>query len=226
MGQDQQKRAASRNLSYKLAESLGRNLLSGRSQPGDILPGEVELGEMYGVSRTAVREAIKMLAAKGMVLPRPRIGTRVLPKRDWNYLDRDLLAWIDFETQPEIIKEFQQVRLTLEPEAAALTAVNASEQDRMELVELVGKMHELAVNYDQDSWVEVDTRFHQLVYFASGNHFISPFGNLFKAVFESYFRVAGREKLFKLEHHQAMVDAIVAKDGNAARQATVALLTA
>ncbi|NVP02436.1 FadR family transcriptional regulator, partial [Photobacterium damselae subsp. damselae] len=75
---DQQQRIiANRNLSYKLAEAIGRRILEGETAPGDILPGEVELGEMYGVSRTAVREAIKMLAAKGLVLPRPRIGTRV-----------------------------------------------------------------------------------------------------------------------------------------------------
>ena len=130
MDQDQRRLITNRNLSYQLAESIGRNILSGTTQPGDILPGEVELGEMYGVSRTAVREAIKMLAAKGMVLPRPRIGTRVLPKQNWNYLDQDLLAWLDFERRPELVREYQVVRLALEPEAAAQAALHATEADR------------------------------------------------------------------------------------------------
>ena len=224
MEHDQQRLVVNRNLSYKLAESIGRRILQGETKPGEILPGEVELGEMYGVSRTAVREAIKMLAAKGMVLPRPRIGTRVLPKRNWNYLDQDLLAWLNFDEHSELVAEFQQVRLTLEPEAAALTALNASDDERDELQALMQEMHRLGEHFDQDKWIEVDTRYHQLIYFASGNHFISPFGNLFKAVFENYFRIITRDRLLKLDIHQRIVDGIIARDPDAARRATVDLL--
>ena len=87
-----QQQAAQRNLSYLLAEKLGQQILAGDYQAGSILPGEMELGEQFGVSRTAVREAVKMLAAKGMLLPRPRIGTRVMPQSQWNFLDQDLLT--------------------------------------------------------------------------------------------------------------------------------------
>ncbi|MDP2531794.1 FadR/GntR family transcriptional regulator [Photobacterium damselae subsp. piscicida] len=222
---DQQQRIiANRNLSYKLAEAIGRRILEGETAPGDILPGEVELGEMYGVSRTAVREAIKMLAAKGLVLPRPRIGTRVMPKKNWNYLDQDLLAWLSFDKHSEIIAEFQKVRQTLEPQAAALAAINASDDERQELHQLMLEMHALGDDFNQDCWIEVDTRFHQLIYFASGNHFISPFGNLFKAVFEKYFRVVTRGQILKLELHQQIVDGILEKDSDKAYQASLALV--
>lgn len=224
MERDQQRLVTSRNLSYKLAESIGQGILRGETVPGDILPGEVELGEMYGVSRTAVREAIKMLAAKGMVLPRPRIGTRVLPKRNWNYLDQDLLAWLNFDQHAELVDEFQRVRMTLEPEAAALTAIFASDEDRAELQSLMEEMYQLGEVFDQEKWIEVDTRFHQLIYFASGNHFISPFGNLFKAVFENYFRIIIRDRVLKLDIHQRIVDGILAREPEAARQATIDLL--
>ncbi|KLV03236.1 GntR family transcriptional regulator [Photobacterium aquae] len=224
MEHEQQRQVTSRNLSYKLAAAIGQNILQGIPAPGEILPGEVELGEMYGVSRTAVREAIKMLAAKGMVLPRPRIGTRVLPKRNWNYLDQDLLAWLDFEQHEDLVAEFQRVRISLEPEASALTAINASEAERAELCQLMEEMHALGDKFDQDRWIEVDTRYHQLIYFASGNHFISPFGNLFKTVFENYFRVITRDKVLKLGQHQRVVDAIMAHDPEAARQAAIELL--
>ena len=224
MDQEQQRIIANRNLSYRLAESIGRRILIGDPAPGEILPGEVELGEMYGVSRTAVREAIKMLAAKGMVLPRPRIGTRVMPKKNWNYLDQDLLAWLDFDADSQLIVEYQKVRLTLEPEAAALAAVHATAEDRLEFVQLMLQMHQMKDNFDQDRWVEIDTRFHQLVYFSSGNHFISPFGNLFKAVFENYFRVVTREQVMQLDVHQRIVDGILNHDSDAARQATLELL--
>lgn len=224
MEREQQRLVTNRNLSYKLAESIGQRILRGETVPGDILPGEVELGEMYGVSRTAVREAIKMLAAKGMVLPRPRIGTRVLPKRNWNYLDQDLLVWLSSEQHQELVNEFQQVRMTLEPQAAALTAENASDADRDELKSLMDAMYQLGENFDQEQWIDVDTRFHQLIYFASGNHFISPFGNLFKAVFENYFRIITRDRILKLDIHQRIVDGILARDPEAARQATIDLL--
>ncbi len=224
MDQDQRRLITNRNLSYQLAESIGRNILSGTTQPGDILPGEVELGEMYGVSRTAVREAIKMLAAKGMVLPRPRIGTRVLPKQNWNYLDQDLLAWLDFERRPELVREYQVVRLALEPEAAAQAALHATEADREELAALMVDMHALSENFDQDKWIQIDTRFHQLIYFASGNHFISPFGNLFKAVFENYFRIVTRDRLLKVDIHQRLVDGILNRDSEMARSAVMELL--
>ncbi|MGF1701851.1 FadR family transcriptional regulator [Photobacterium makurazakiensis] len=224
MEQNQPRLVTSRNLSYKLAESIGQQILRGETAPGEILPGEVELGEMYGVSRTAIREAIKMLAAKGMVLPRPRIGTRVLPKRNWNYLDQDLLAWLNFDQHEDLVSEFQSVRISLEPEAAALTAVNASDEDREELCALMEEMHALGQHFDQERWIEVDTRFHQLIYFASGNHFISPFGNLFKAVFESYFRIITRERLLKLDIHQRIVDGIMERNPDVARQATIELL--
>lgn len=75
---------STKNLSYVLAEKLAQRILVGKYAPGSILPGEMELGEQFGVSRTAVREAVKTLTAKGMVLPRPRIGTRVMPQGNWN----------------------------------------------------------------------------------------------------------------------------------------------
>lgn len=84
--------AAQKNLSYVLAEKLPRRILQGEFAPGTILPGEMALAERFGVSRTAVREAIKTLTAKGMVLPRPRISTRVMPQISWNFLDKESLA--------------------------------------------------------------------------------------------------------------------------------------
>ncbi len=224
MDQDQRRRITHRNLSYQLAESIGRGILAGQMAPDSILPGEVELGEMYGVSRTAVREAIKMLAAKGMVLPRPRIGTRVLPKQNWNYLDQDLLAWLDFENHEALIAEYKVVRRTLEPEAAAQAAIHATDADREELQSLMIEMQALSDDFDQARWISIDTRFHQVIYFASGNHFISPFGNLFKAVFENYFRIVARENAVKVAVHQRIVDGILARDPELARKAVMELL--
>jgi len=224
MNHDQQRRAANRNLSYKLAESLGQDILTGKYEQGSILPGEIELCDMYKISRTAVREAIKMLAAKGMVLPRPRIGTRVLPKESWNYLDQDLLMWIELDKHPEMIDEFKFIRRILEPQAAAMSALNAKKEERAQLKQVMKQLHEINNDFNQHSWTEADTQFYQLIYFSSGNHFLSPFGNLFKAIFKNYFMMVNRDSIASVDAHQHLVDAILARDPEMAKQASLELL--
>ncbi len=167
-----QQQAAQRNLSYLLAEKLGQQILAGDYQAGSILPGEMELGEQFGVSRTAVREAVKMLAAKGMLLPRPRIGTRVMPQSQWNFLDQDLLTWwMTRENFDQVMQHFLILRTSLEPQACALAANHASPQQTKLLAELMAEMRALHTQFDRERWIQVDTQFHQLIYEASGNPF-------------------------------------------------------
>ncbi|SIR46020.1 regulatory protein, gntR family [Enterobacter kobei] len=138
-----QQLAAQKNLSYVLAEKLAQRILTGEYAPGSILPAEMELGEAFGVSRTAVREAVKTLTAKGMVLPRPRIGTRVMPKSSWNFLDKELLSWwMTEENFQEVIQHFLVLRSTLEPQACQLAALLGSAEQKAHLNTL---MNELAI---------------------------------------------------------------------------------
>ena len=81
------------NLHHAVAEDIGARILKGEFAPGTLLPNEAEWCQAYKVSRTAVREAIRMLAAKGLVASRPKIGSRVEPRERWNLLDRDVLGW-------------------------------------------------------------------------------------------------------------------------------------
>ncbi len=95
------------------------------SLQGILLPNEAESCRAYGVSRTAVREAMKMLTAKGLIISRPKIGSRVQPKESWNLLDRDVLVWYCAAAErSHFLASMHQVREILEPEAAALAAVN------------------------------------------------------------------------------------------------------
>ena len=129
-----QQLAAQKNLSWVLAEKLARQIFQGEYAPGSILPGEIELCEQFSVSRTAVREAVKTLAAKGMLLPRPRIGTRVMPQSNWNFLDQELLSWwLSVENFNDIVDSFLVLRHALEPQACALAAANASQDQKNEL---------------------------------------------------------------------------------------------
>lgn len=220
-----QQQAAQRNISYLLAEKLGQQILAGDYQAGSILPGEMELGEQFGVSRTAVREAVKMLAAKGMLLPRPRIGTRVMPQSQWNFLDQDLLTWwMTKENFDQVMQHFLILRTSLEPQACSLAAVNASNQQTTRLAELMAEMRALHVQFDRERWIQVDTQFHQLIYEASGNPFLTSFANLFSSVYQSYFRAITGNEVIKLQNHQAIVDAILAGDGAGALAACQVLL--
>ena len=220
-----QQQAAQRNLSYLLAEKIGQRILAGKYEAGSILPGEIELGEQFGVSRTAVREAVKMLAAKGMLLPRPRIGTRVMPQTNWNFLDQELLTWwMTRDNFDQVMEHFLILRRLLEPQACSLAAMNASEKQRALLASLMAEMRELHEDFNRERWIQVDTQFHQLIYEASGNPFLMSFANLFSSVYHSYFRSITGDEVIKLQYHQDIVDTILVGDSQGALLACQVLL--
>lgn len=220
-----QQQAAQRNLSYLLAEKLGQRILAGEYVAGEILPGEIELGELFGVSRTAVREAVKILAAKGMLLPRPRIGTRILPRHQWNFLDQELLGWwVTRENFDDVMEHFLVMRTSLEPQACALAAINATVDEKNTLIGLMDEMMSLHVHYDREQWISVDAQFHRHIYEISGNPFLSSFANLFSSVYQNYFRAIVSDERVKPDPHQAIVDAIVASEPAKAMAACQRLL--
>ncbi|MCV2511356.1 FadR family transcriptional regulator [Leclercia pneumoniae] len=222
-----QQLAAQKNLSYMLAEKLAQRILTGVYAPGTILPGELELGEQFGVSRTAVREAVKTLTAKGMVLPRPRIGTRVLPQSNWNFLDQELLSWWMTEQNfNQIIEYFLVMRSSLEPQACLLAATQGTAEQKARLNTLMAEMVELKRKFNRERWIEVDMAWHEHVYEMSGNPFLTSFASLFHSIYHTYFTSITQDEVVKLDLHQAIVDAILESDGPRALSASQALLAA
>ncbi|QIX95769.1 FadR/GntR family transcriptional regulator [Cedecea sp. FDAARGOS_727] len=220
-----QQLAAQKNLSYMLAENLAQRILKGEYAVGSILPGEIELGELFGVSRTAVREAVKTLTAKGMLLSRPRIGTRVMPRSHWNFLDKELISWwMTKDNFSYVVEDFLIMRNSLEPQACALAAINSNEEQRTELMRLMEQMIELQHTFDRQRWVEVDMAYHELIYEMSGNPFMTSFANLFRSIYYNYFTAITDNEVIKLDSHQAIVDAIVHGEAQAALNACQALL--
>ena len=104
-----------------IARKIGIEIVGGIRRPGDILDGEIEASEELGISRTAYREAIRILAAKGLVESRPKAGTRITSRNRWNLLDPDILAWT-FEGEPDtqFIVDLFELREVIEPAAAAI----------------------------------------------------------------------------------------------------------
>ncbi|OTA14556.1 pyruvate dehydrogenase complex repressor [Xenorhabdus beddingii] len=212
----EQKNVEKKNLSYLLAEQIGQRILSGEYTAGSILPGEMELTKLFDVSRTAVREAIKILIAKGMLLSRPRVGTHIMPISHWNFLDQDLLRWwITPNNIDEIMTHFQQLRLIIEPQACFHAAINASHNQKQTMSSLIKEMHLLTKQFDPKKWIETDQQLHHTIYQSCGNPFIASFANLFQPVYQHYFEKIISDKAFHLKAHSAIVDAII--HGNSQR---------
>lgn len=222
-----QQLAAQKNISWVLAEKLARMIFTGEYKPESILPGELELGEQFGVSRTAVREAVKTLTAKGMVLPRPRIGTRVMPRSNWNFLDKELLAWWLTENNfEEVVEHFVVMRNGLEPLACMLAATQGSREQKAHLETLMEEMVWLKRNFNRERWISVDMAWHEHIYAMSANPFLTSFVSLFNSVYQTYFTAITNDEVVKLDLHQNIVDAIRESDGQRAFQACQALLQA
>ena len=151
-----------------LARKLGIAILSGEYQPGAALEGEIEQSEALGVSRTAYREAMRILTAKGLLESRPKAGTHVTPRRRWNLLDPDVLEWMFAGTPDErFIRDLFELRGVIEPAAAALAAERHDAGDLARMDEGLAGMraHGLATAEGQAA----DQEFHTAVLEATRN---------------------------------------------------------
>lgn len=159
------------NLSQKVTNELGQAIINGQYNHKTGLPSEAMLCEEYGISRTAVREAVKMLSAKGLISSRPRQGIIIEPADNWNLYDTNVLKWL-LVSSPSlyILKEFLQVRLAIEPQAAALAARNANKSAIADIATAVENMQAAADSSDGHIH-EADLAFHTAILYASGNRF-------------------------------------------------------
>ncbi|WP_209327555.1 FadR/GntR family transcriptional regulator [Pseudoalteromonas sp. PA2MD11] len=158
------------NLSQQVTNELGKAIIAGDYNTETGLPTEAQLCEVYGISRTAIREAVKMLAAKGLISSRPRQGIRVEPEDNWNLYDTNVLKWL-LESNPSlyVLKEFLQVRLAIEPQAAALAARKGDQEAINEIKIALDKM--LATEEAESVMYEPEIAFHTAILHASGNRF-------------------------------------------------------
>jgi DNA-binding FadR family transcriptional regulator len=214
------------NLHHAVAEDIGARILKGEFAPGTLLPNEAEWCQAYKVSRTAVREAIRMLAAKGLVVSRPKIGSRVEPRERWNLLDREVLGWYGAAMDPEkFLISIQQMRRIVEPEAAALAARNHTARQMKTIEEAMEAMRTLTVH---EEVVAADVRFHLAILAAAGNEFLVPLGFLIDSALASVFDYTRRrndDPYYALPLHEAIVTAIRRRKPEQARLAAKRLLS-
>ena len=216
-----------RGLHGAVVHEMGVRIVRGQFVPGVALPNEEELGSELGVSRTVLREAIKVLAAKRLVESRPKTGTRVLDRSDWNLLDPDVLAW-QFEAglSARFLQDTLELRGLIEPGAARLAAQRATDDEIEQLAEAYAQMAEAAAG-DLDTWLEPDLRFHALLLHASHNELLEHMTVLVGSVLRLLFAFSSRPPhtfVRATPLHAAIVDAIRGRDPDAAELAVLRLL--
>jgi DNA-binding FadR family transcriptional regulator len=200
---------------------IGRRIVAGEFRPGEALPSEAKLVETLGVSRTALREALRVLSAKGLVEAKQKKGTMVRSRREWNFLDPDVFAWrLDTKEFERVLTELHELRYFIEPNAASLAAEHATATDLEALTEAYREMEACAE--DGQAFVGPDVRFHLAIIAASGNSLLMSLGQIIGVALRAYFAIGIHNpegQLPSLPYHKAVLDAIAAHNTSGARRA-------
>jgi DNA-binding FadR family transcriptional regulator len=211
-----------------ILHELGRAIVGDVYREGAPLPRETELQEKFGASRQTVREAIKVLAAKGMVYARKRAGTFVTPRAGWNFLDPDILAWHAKGSLPSgILRDLVEIRRLIEPTAAEFAAERSGDEGIARIGRALDEMH-IAVR-DPAHFYEADIQFHLAIFAASGNTLIDRMSTILRPLLEASFRIQSEANTDRgLDDgygvHMAVFEAIEKRDGPRAKTAMQALL--
>jgi DNA-binding FadR family transcriptional regulator len=210
-----------------LANKLGSEIVGGVHPPGTLFPNENDLRARFGVSRTALREALRVLTAKGLIVSRTKVGTRVRPKADWNMLDPDVLAWhLQAALTEDFVTDLFELRQMVEPPAAALAATSC---DDTTLKNIEAAYADMVHHQDgARDLIAADLRFHQAILEATGNNFIAALGGLIRIALDGSFQLGWESASLKqhdrLLQHRAVLDAIRGRDPEQAHAHMAVLL--
>ena len=210
-----------------IARDIGVRIVSGRIQPGAILNGEIEASEQLHVSRTAYREAVRILAAKGMVESRPKYGTRISEPRRWHLLDPDVISWIFSADQPDerLLEALFEMRTIIEPAATALAAERRTEAHLQALRKALDLMAEKSLAGVAGQ--AADREFHSVLLEASGNAFLASFtsgvaaGVAWTTIYKQRKSPLARDPI---PDHERVYQAVAKGDPAAAREAMTTLI--
>jgi len=206
-----------RNLTHGMLDTLGRAIVTGRYEQRPF-PTEAEIAKAHGVSRSVTREAVKMLTAKGLVSARPRQGTVVQPSGNWNLFDPDVLRWLlERKFSVELLRQFNQLRIAIEPEAAALAAQFHDAEDIAAIHAGLARME--AAEAGNDDPLDADIAFHLAILRASKNPFYAQFQMVVATALRTSIRFTNRMRgrSANIPDHAAVADAIALRDAAAAR---------
>ena len=205
----------------RIVRELGVQIVSGEWKPGDKLPAEALLSAQYKVSRPVLREATRVLVAKGLVKSRQRSGVIVRPQTEWHLLDPDVLYWfVQSKPRHEFVGKLMEVRRIFEPAAASLAARVASASSLQAISQAYQQMEAAET---PEALLEPDLAFHRLIAEATGNELIAYIGNMLSLALRESIKLSSRHPnthALSLPRHKAILTALLNHDALAARQAT------
>ena len=205
-------RVRGQNLTYSIANHIGIAIVTGVYSADNPIPIEAELCREYDASRPVLREAVKMLTAKGLLGARPRRGTWVQPEDRWNLLDPDVLGWLlERKFSPALLIEFTEMRLAVEPGAATLAANVAGPEEKAAISHAIERMQ--AADRGDDDPLDSDIAFHVAVLRASRNRFYTQLTGFTSTALRFSIRMTNRYKgvrLGSVAEHRRVADAIIA----------------
>ena len=215
-----------RSLHGQVAHEIGLRIVAGDLPPGSVLPTEEVASAELKVSRTAYREAMKVLSAKGLVAARPKTGTRVRPRDQWNMLDPDLLSWsFAAGPTPEFARSLFEIRRMVEPAAAALAAERGTEDELAEIEAALDVMKRCDPAAREA--IDADLAFHLRILAATSNEMLVSLGYLIESALAQSFELSTRNpgaRRSAIPLHAAVYDRIRAREPEAARAAMDTLL--
>lgn len=217
-----------RSHTLRVVTELGEQIVSGKLPQGSLLPGDSELCERFGVSRTVLREALKTLSGKGLLQARPRIGTRVRPQADWNLFDSEVLVWLArLGFTRAFLGHLGEMRMALEPEAAAMAARRRTPEQLGVIRQWIERMADPMI--EPDAFVRADLGLHLAIAEAARNPFFVAISTLIEVALVAMLRASSpaenAESLARsVAQHRAIADAIERGDARAAHDAMQAVV--
>lgn len=203
---------------------IGRDIVNGKYAVGEILPFEEEFVEKLNVGRGVIREAIRVLAAKGLVETRPKRGTQVLSSSMWQLLDPEILFWrIGQNFDPKFLRDLTDLRSIIEPAACALAAERASDPELQLIAALAREL-----NYAKDdeiAFIEADLKFHRAILQSTHNDIFVQIGVAIESVLRLSVEVTvGIGHGRRIEEHEKVANAICNRQASKARNAMAELI--
>lgn len=216
-----------RNLTHQLTHQLGAAIVQGQYAIDKSFPTEAELSQQFNISRSVTREAVKMLTAKGLIASRPRQGIRVMHSSHWNMFDADVLGWtLHARPSLDLLREFTQLRLAIEPEAASLAAQNNSKVSEIRTIsDALLRIKKATEGCDDMLAANID--FHCAILSASSNRFFFQLREFIQVAMRVSIATTHQlkgELVTNYEDHKRIYDAIASGNSNAAASSMKALL--
>ncbi len=209
-----------------VASKIGRDIAAHRLKAGALLPSDAALCATHQISRVVLREALRLLGAKGLVQARPKAGTFVNPRHAWALFDADVLAWIELETPAEkrrtLLHQLLDLRLMIEPGSAALAASRAEPAQRQTISDAFNHLRHASTGAPM---ADTERDFFAHLHAAAHNDFIAPLDNICALTHRLINQLGHRYiRDFNTGLHEKLTRAILNHDAPTSRATTQAIL--